>query len=246
MTPEEKLCSRWWRIRNSAGVLWPILSLGLLGCVVFLVRGIKTKTTWWWILGIGFAVFEVGLFIASGLVDTGTKENPSTSPESQLFGGLLVLNWAASTIMAFVINRKWLLWKAHNDQTWYAAGGPQGRQGGQQAPLPTSSGGFPSMDSDVKAAFGDLSQQQSAESITPNARPVDINRASSADLQRLGLDREIAERLVLVRDQQNGFPSFEQMVAASGIAPHRLLAIRGQLAFGPKGSRPETSRRLFD
>jgi DNA uptake protein ComE-like DNA-binding protein len=243
MTPEEKLCSRSWRLKNSAGVLWPILSMGMLGCVVFLMRGIKSKTTWWWVMGIGFAVFEVALMISGSFIDSGTKQNPSNTPESKVQGGLLVLNWVASSVMAFVINKKWLLWKAHNGQAWYAAA-HQGANGAAQpvqfgAP---SLGKGPAGVAHQAYPFGGTSLQQTNGAVTA----VDINRASMADLQGLGLEATAASRLIQTRDQHNGFPNFEQMVAAAGIPPHQLLAIRDRLAFGVMDARPEPSRRLFD
>lgn len=252
MTPEEKLCSRSWRIRNSAGVLWPILSFGMLGCVVFLVRGVKSRTTWWWVLGIVFGAISLGLMVSMQFVDSGTKENPSRTVASGIQSSIMFVNWLASSVMAFVINRKWLLWKAHNGGAWYAAPGQHG--GGGTNPLPATAAGpaaqpWPAQQFGAQPTTEQNRTQQTPFASTPQTKPtgsLNVNQATVADLERLGLDAHTAERIIVVRELQQGFPSFEQMMAATGVQPHQLLAIRGQLAFGPAARQPDASRRLFD
>ncbi|MDR6622333.1 helix-hairpin-helix domain-containing protein [Sinomonas atrocyanea] len=237
MTPEEKLCSRWWRLRNSAGVLWPILSAGVLGCVVFLIRGIKSKTTLWIVLGAVFAVIDLGIIVGMQFVDMGTKSNPAKTPAASAISTVMFVNWVASMVMAFVINKKWLLWKAHHGQPWYA--------GAPAAPAVRTT---PAVNTDgLGKAFGaPIVSGGPVHGEVGHRGPVDINGASSGDLQRLGLDAATADRIILARDQDQGFPNFEQMVAAAGVPPHQLLAVREQLAFGPRRAPSEPSRRLFD
>jgi hypothetical protein len=121
MTPEEKLCSRKWRLLNSAGVLWSILSFGLLTCVNFLVRGIKSQNRLWIIYGIGFAVLSVVVLSWSSNVNSGTKEAPVSTPESTAWGWVWFLSWIAGIVLSVMTNRKWLMWKAHHgNNRWYA------------------------------------------------------------------------------------------------------------------------------
>ncbi|MDP9883104.1 DNA uptake protein ComE-like DNA-binding protein [Sinomonas atrocyanea] len=237
MTPEEKLCSRWWRIRNSAGVLWPILTAGVLGCVVFLFRGIKSKTTSWIIMGAVFGLIDLGIMVGMQFVDMGTKSNPAKTPAASVMSTVVFVNWVASMVMAFVINKKWLLWKARHGQPWYA--------GTPAAPAvrttsAVNAGGL------AKAFDTPTVSGGPAPVEVGRPGPVDVNVASSGDLQRLGLDAPTADRIILTRDQNQGFPNFEQMVAAVGVPPHQLLAVREQLAFGARPAASEPSRRLFD
>ncbi|WP_433876235.1 ComEA family DNA-binding protein [Sinomonas atrocyanea] len=237
MTPEEKLCSRWWRIRNSAGVLWPILTAGALGCVVFLFRGIKSKTTWWIVLGAVFGVIDLGIMVGMQFVDMGTKSNPAKTPAASVMSTVMFVNWVASTVMAFVINKKWLLWKAHHGQPWYAAA--RATAAIQATPAVNTDG--------LAKAFGSPTVSGGSAPVeVGRPGPVDVNVASSGDLQRLGLDAATADRIILTRDQNQGFPNFEQMVAAAGVPPHQLLAVRDHLAFGSRPTASEPSRRLFD
>lgn len=125
MTPEEKLSSRKWRLLNSAGVLWSILSFGLLTCVNFLVRGSKSRNRLWIIYGVGFAILSVVVLSWSSNVNSGTEEATVSSPDSTAWGWFWFLSWIAGIVMSLMTNRKWLMWKAHHgDKKWYAQPAP--------------------------------------------------------------------------------------------------------------------------
>src|SRR6478672_10988144 len=124
MTPEEKLCSRTWRLRNSAGVLWSILSFGFLTGVGFLIRGVKAKNKLWIMMGVGFLVLGVGLMVATGTYDSGTKEAPIRSTASTIWGWIWFSTFIAGVVLSIIMNRKWLVSKAHaGDAKWYAQAG---------------------------------------------------------------------------------------------------------------------------
>jgi DNA uptake protein ComE-like DNA-binding protein len=125
MTPEEKLCSRKWRLLNSAGVLWSVLSFGLLTCVNFLVRGSKSRNRLWIIYGVGFAILSVVVLSWSSNVNSGTKEAPVSSPESTAWGWFWFLSWITGIVLSVMTNRKWLMWTAHHgNNKWYAQPAP--------------------------------------------------------------------------------------------------------------------------
>ncbi|MGN8131757.1 ComEA family DNA-binding protein [Paenarthrobacter sp. 22069] len=244
MTPEEKLCSRTWRLRNSAGVLWSILSFGLLTGVAFLIRGVKAKNKLWIQMGVGFLVLGVGLMVASGTFDAGTKAAPIRSTASTIWGWIWFLTFIGGIVATFITNRKWLVWKAHSGDTkWYA-------QAGSSAPSVSTS---PATGHDPNAAAAAFrSVVPPPVQTTPPAHtfsghsaatgPIDVNMASAQDLvAALGIDQAAAGRIVEVRQSQGHFTSFEQLMAKAQIQPHLLIPHRQRLLFGTSGSPATTA-----
>lgn len=256
MTPEEKLCSRSWRLRNSAGVLWSILSFGLFTGVGFLIRGVKAKNKLWIQMGIGFLVLGVGLMAATGTFDAGTKEAPVRSTASTIWGWIWFLTFVGGIIASFITNRKWLVWKAHaGDTKWYA-------QAGRSAPSVSANPAFGYDSNAASAAFRSVPplsappihpapSAQTYPGASAPAATVDVNAASAHDLTAaLGIDHAAAGRIVEVRQSHGPFTSFEQLVAKAQVQPHLLIPHRNQLLFGdtrnaaaPAPAQPQETRR---
>lgn len=259
MTPEEKLCSRSWRLRNSAGILWSILSFGILTGVNFLLRGSKTKNRVWITMGVGFLVVGIGLMVTSG-VNEGTKEAPVSTVAGDIWGGVWFTTFIAGVVLSFITNKKWLIWKAHNDVKWYAAAGAS------QAPGASPVRGY-AQNAAAAAAFSPQSltapaaQQFSAPA--PQAATLDVNSASAQELvTALGVDGETAGRILEARQAAGSFTSFEQMMTKAQVPPHILIPHRDKISFGsPSGPAPapaappqpqtldtnsRKARRLFD
>lgn len=263
MTPEEKLCSRTWRLRNSAGVLWSILSFGFLTGVAFLIRGVKTKNKQWIGVGVGFLILGLGLMVATQFFETGTKEAPVTSTASTVWGWIWFLTFVGGIVATFITNRKWLVWKAHSGETkWYAQAGVS------SPPVSTPLMGYDP--NDPAAAFrsavpvGPTSSAQNVQQ--PQNFPVgsaqtatiNVNTASAQDLvAALGIDAAVAGRIVEARHGQGQFTSFEQFMSKAQVQPHLLIPHRHKLVFGdgispasqapPQPNRPspnQTARRL--
>lgn len=249
MTPEEKLCSRTWRLRNSAGVLWSVLSFGLLTGVGFLIRGIKAKNKLWIVLGIGFGVIGVAL-LATSSVNTGTKEAPIHTVAGDIWGWTWFVSFIGGVVLTFVLNRKWLLWKAHStDSKWYAQAGSSS----------SSASGSPALGFDPNAGAAALSAVTTRTSQTgaaahsfgqqeyssAEAPPLNINSASIQDLgQQLGIGHDLAQRIVQARQSSGPFNSFEQLMAKSGVQPHLLIPLRDRIVFGPGASEASEPRTV--
>ena len=244
MTPEEKLCSRMWRLRNSAWVLFSILSIGLLNWAGFLFVGMKSRNRTWLIWAGGFSVITVGLVVAMSSIDTGTKAAPIHSPAGDIMEWTLFVNWIGGSIYSFVANRKWLMWRAHNaNKKWYAQQGAPG-----PAAVPIHSG------SDVlTAAFrgqGPAPTAPSTEAPSSLASSVEINSASSVDLQReLGLDPFTADRIVAARGRLGGFNSADQLLSDAEVPPHVYIALKDRVIVTPRrdmASQDGVSGRRLD
>ncbi|MFF1254809.1 helix-hairpin-helix domain-containing protein [Pseudarthrobacter sp. NPDC058329] len=238
MTPEEKLCSRTWRLRNSAGVLWSILSFGFLTGVGFLIRGVKAKNKLWIQMGIGFLVLGVGLMVATGTYDSGTKEAPIRSTASTVWGWIWFLTFIGGLVAMFITNRKWLVWKAHaGDTKWYA-------QAGNSAPSVSTSPAAGYDPNAASAAFrsvgppppATLAQHappaQTVSDHSAQSSAIDVNAAATQDfVTALGIEHAVAERIVQARQSQGQFTSFEQLMAKAQIQPHLLIPHRHRLVF---------------
>ncbi|AOY74207.1 hypothetical protein ARZXY2_4708 (plasmid) [Arthrobacter sp. ZXY-2] len=236
MTPEEKLCSRSWRMRNSAGILWSILSFGLLTGVGFLIRGAKSKDKLFIGLGVGFLIVGIGLFVSVGMFDAGTKEAPIRSTASTIWGWVWFTSFIGGIVTAVITNKKWLLWRAHTPDTkWYAqAGATQ-----QQTPVPPAQGYDPNA---AAAAFAAPSPAATYTNPAPTQTgSIDVNAASAQELVgSLGVDADTANRIIATRQQLGSFSSFEQLVAKAQVPPHLLIPQRGKLTFSTAQNVPAT------
>ncbi|WP_422758972.1 ComEA family DNA-binding protein [Paenarthrobacter sp. C1] len=249
MTPEEKLCSRSWRLRNSAGVLWSILSFGLLTGVNFLIRGVKSKNKLWIGMGIGFLLVGVGVMVTSSMIDSGTKAAPKSSPELTIWGWVMFTSFIGGVIASFVTNKKWLIWKAHvDDRKWYA-------KAGASQPTSNTSPAHGYNPNAAAAAFATPpapaphTQQPTyvapAEYTSPAAAPgegINVNTATPQELvTALGVDNETANRIVGTRQQLGSFTSFEQLISKAQVPPHLLIPHRNKLTFGAVQASPAPS-----
>lgn len=249
MTPEEKLCSRGWRLWNSAGLLWSILSLGILTGVGFLIRGLKAKNKLWIGLGVGFLILGVGVFVSAGSIDSGTKEAPITSVASTIWGWTWLGTFAGGVTASIITNRKWLLWKAHANETkWYA------QAGGSNPPVnkPPVTGYDPNA---AAAALRSHAQAPASPVEASTISTLDVNSASAQDLQMvLGVDASTANRIIGARQSQGPFNSFEQLMSQGQVQPHILIPHRQRLVFGesnqnqaqPRQSTANPSARRLD
>lgn len=269
MTPEEKLCSRTWRLRNSAGILWSILSMGLLTGVGFLIRGIKARNKTWIGMGVGFLVLGIGLMAATSTFDSGTKEHPIHSVASDIWGWIYFITFAGGVTAAIITNKKWLLWKAHaSDVKWYA------KAAASQPPVNASPARGYDPNAAAATALATPTPQASfplqAPAVQSPAAPgsystptptggLDVNSASAQDLQAaLGVDAATANRIVETRQATGNFSSFEQLMSKAQVPPHLLIPHRTSLAFGtpavghtppqpqPPSAGAQSGRRLFD
>ena len=66
------------------------------------------------------------------------------------------------------------------------------------------------------------------------AGPIDLNRASAAELTRLpGIGPVLAARIVAARDSHGPFTSVDELRRVSGVGPSKLAAFRDHLVVSP-------------
>lgn len=261
-TPEEKLCSRGWRISRSSWLLLSILSFGFLTWAGFAIIGIKLRRKIWIVSAVGWFVLGIALSMVMGSIDTGTKENPIVTPASTAMGWAFFAFWAAGITHSALCNRAWLrgLAYAKAPVAWYATGIPnqdglQQVQGGAgparslddalrwQNPSAAWPQAQPLL-ADRSDSFGHPVVQRPAEPLT-----LDINAASSADFQReLGFDQAWGDWLVSTRNRIGGYTNSVQLLTEAQVPPHLFAAFRHRIVAegAPNAGVPSTNRRRLD
>ena len=204
-TPEEKLCSWWWRFLNSAWLLQSILSFGLLTPIGFLVHGIKARKLYWTLSGLGWLLVSITTVVLLSVVESGTKEDPVDSPASTASGFFLIFTWIGGVIHAISTNKEWLAWKAHN-----------GKDNGNSQPS--------------KLISANQASENSAEVFSENPpKRVDINTGTASDFENLGVDVVTAKAIVERRDKSGGFRDLDDLMTTGGLAPHLFAQINESL-----------------
>jgi len=231
MTPEEKLCSRLWRLGHSAWLLFSILSFGLLTGAGFLLIGLKARNRYWLISAAGWGAVLVIYIIAVGQIDTGTKANPVRSFAGDMLVLGMLLTWVGGMIHSFTARRSWLRWRAQKGATaWYA--NPATTQVDRAtAELDTSV-----LDRALRDQ-GTARAGAAAAWVEPPPVPqaaalqqIDLNSGSQSELKLvLGLDDAWADWIIGTRVRLGGFSSVDQLMTEAQMPPHMFLPMRGKI-----------------
>lgn len=236
-TPEERLCSRSWRLRNSVWLLWPTLSLGILTSVGLLLKGVKIKRRSWLLFAAAYGTWTLCFIVSSSFVEPGTKANPSDSVGSNILYSAMLILWLAGVVHCFYLNRGWLRWRAANPKgqtAWYASG----------AVMPDESAGGPPprLTHDPSETLMNFYRGAASEP-TQSGTLLDVNAAGPTELVAMGLDQLWVDRIVAARARLGGFQSADQLMTEAGVPPHVFAAIRGhvQVVNPPSVSRDSPS-----
>ncbi len=82
----------------------------------------------------------------------------------------------------------------------------------------------------------------------PPSHPIDLNRASAAELERVpGIGPATAKAILEFRQKSGPFHSVDDLLSVRGIGPKKLARMRPYLTVGPvrgagPGSKPETRK----
>ncbi len=234
-TPEERLCSRSWRLRNSIWLLWPALSIGILTSVGLLLIGLKAKQRSWLVFAALYGVWTVCFFVSSSFVESGTKENPSDSVGNTVLGAATFILWLIGMAHSFYLNRSWLRWRAANPKgqtAWYASGVAAPAQSASPSPQPAQ---------DSAETLSALYRGAASGSATQTTAAVDLNSAAPAELAAMGIDDLWVERIVAARARLGGFHAPDQLMTEAGVPPHVYAAIRGRVQVAPSLQAPPSA-----
>ncbi|MBM7026011.1 hypothetical protein [Clavibacter zhangzhiyongii] len=259
-TPEEKLCSRGWRLLHSSYLLWSILSFGMLTSVGFWVIGIRSRRRSWLLYAALWTVFNIAVFAYSGTYDAGTKENPIRSSESNIFGGLLLLGWIGGIVHSVLARRGWLRWRAYQAPgAWYLQGSGSraaavnvrdqlsestvsdvlegAREGHKLSRMsPHVQTGSWAPPPHLDGATSAVNSDRAVDQRQPGK--LDLNSADVGGFMSLGITREWADWLITTRTRLGGFSSVDQLVTEGQLPPHVYIGLRDRMQLGAAAPTP--------
>lgn len=245
MTPEQKLASKRWRRINSWWIFPPVLSLGLLGWLGFLVAAARTRKRIYWV----FTGVYAGLLTLFFVLISGDPEGIWSDIALIPYFGV----WIAPTIHAAVLNRRYLRELAALGD-WYAAplAAPDAAAYEPEPPIlgvsrqdyyaPT---GQATRSAPPRPEFTPERADSSYPAPPPPAHapnpiqdePVDVNTAGQAALSALpGVGDSLAQRIIAIRDARGGYRDIDDLASAANLQPHELVRIRDKVAFGGPGT----------
>lgn len=232
-TPEERLCSRSWRLKNSAWLLWSICSAGLFTGVGFLIHAIAMKSKKMYIVAGAWILAAVVYAILASFIDTGTKANPSQTIEAKLLSGYITALFIGGIAHSALTNRSWLRWKANNSGSgtpWYASG--------DNVQAPSQKQQNPSAEAFSQVGIGNNSLQSTG---------LNINSASVDQLIEQGFDAASASKIVKEKTSKGPYTSQDDLLQRSGVAPHVVLSAGSVLTYEtPEGSATSSAPQQSD
>jgi hypothetical protein len=240
---ESVLLSGWWRVRNSAWILVPALSLGLLTWAAFLYVGIRARNRKWLIFAVMWLAIVIGYYVGSDVVEA-MPGGPVKDGLNEFLRFVPLLQWLVGVAHVAGTNRAWLRWKARSidARPWYSsstgvAPSPFG------APLEVAS------DAQVDAALSGTASAQTqpapaapARAASTQAAPVrklDLNDATAEQFMvALGLDQAWGEWLVATRTRLGRFSTVDQLLTDGQVPPHLFLPARDKFTVSAPVRRP--------
>jgi hypothetical protein len=262
-TPEEKLCSRKWRMLHSSYLLWSILSFGLFTFIGFWVIAGKSRRRAWVISASLWTIFNVVTIVLLGSGEGGSKENPDTSTIATIYSTMLFIGFVGGILHSVLVRKAWLRWKAYQQPgAWYAQSGPGSAspaaggarldpaqadgllrggyvppaQAAAAAPAPTGAWNPPVQTVTQPAWPTPAPAPQNDHSHVARPTEIDINGADVSAFMSVGLDRPWAEWLVTTRGQVGLFTSVDQLLTDAQMPPHLFASVRGRLTVGQSGN----------
>lgn len=267
-TPEELLCSRKWRMLHGAWMLFGWFLFGWTAWIGYLIIGIRASSWKWIATSVGFFIYGLVSMNLITVISNGAENavgrellKGESSPEpwstyNQILFLVMSIVWLGNaTIVQWLVNRRWLVWRAHNNEKrtkspWYATA--TATSGG-------ATGSNSSTDKDAVIAAVDTAARAplsntppSASSVNQTAAPiatVDINAATRDELLGLpGIDFATAERIISARQNSGGYTNTAELVTKAGVQPHLFADIQELLVVtprnGPESSKPVEGRRI--
>jgi hypothetical protein len=239
---EPTLTSGWWRVRNSAWILVPILSVGLLTWAAFLFVGIRAKNRKWLIFAVMWLAILIGYYVGGDVVET-LPAGPVRDSVSGFLGFVPLLQWVVGIAHVAGTNRAWLRWKANHVKT-----APWHSQGTGVAPAPFGSPMQAASAAQVDAALRGTPSATAPPAQTAPVEKLDLNDATAEQFKAaLGLDQAWGEWLVATRTRLGRFASVDQLLTEGQVPPHLFLPAKDKFTVSRPVVVPGTrARRRLD
>jgi hypothetical protein len=230
---ESVLVSGWWRVRNSAWILVPALSIGLLTWAAFLYVGIRARNRKWLIFAMMWLAIVIGYYVGSDVVEA-MPGSPVKDALNEFLRFVPLLQWLVGVAHVAGTNRAWLRWKARSidARPWYSsstavAPSPFG------APLEVAS------DAQVDAALSGARSAQVPSTQAAPAQKLDVNDATAEQFMvAFGLDQAWGEWLVATRTRLGRFSTVDQLLTEGQVPPHLFVPAKDKFTVSAPVRRP--------
>ncbi|HEX8317733.1 helix-hairpin-helix domain-containing protein [Longimicrobium sp.] len=213
-----------WELLQSAWVLVPPASVGMLAWAAFLYAGIRARHRPWIVAA---AVYFLGFVSALALTDN-----------SDNWTGLIVVAlWFVGTVHAFMARPEFLI-RLDADLSGDAR---------RSSPAPRATRVMP-----VDATYAPLTPPAAPWPSAPASSPqasalVDLNAGPEAAIAALpGIGPILAQRAVELREARGGFASVEDFADALDLKPHIRERIRPLAFTTPRAAPPRPTGRRVD
>jgi hypothetical protein len=235
--------SGWWRVRNSAWILLPALSLGLLTWAAFLFVGIRARNGKWLLFALMWFVILIGYYVGSDFVET-LPGSPVKDGVNEFLRFVPLLQWLVGIAHVAGTNPAWLRWKARSIDA---------RRGYSSSirvvPSPFGAPLQVATDAQVDAALGGTASAQTqpaqaapvraASTQSAPVRKLDLNDATAEQFMvALGLDLAWGEWLVATRTRLGRFATIDQLLTEGQVPPHLFLPARDKFVVSAPARRP--------
>jgi hypothetical protein len=220
-----------WELLQSAWVLVPPASVGMLVWAAFLYAGIRARHRPWLVAA---AVYFLGFVSALALTD-----------DSDNWTGLIIVAlWFVGTVHAFIVRPEYLI-RLDADLSADAARSSPAPRTRRVVPVDATFAPF-TRPAAPSLSAAPVSSTAPASAPQPSA-PVDLNAAPEAAIAALpGIGPILARRAVEVRDARGGFASVDDFADALDLKPHVLERIRPLAFTTPLTARPRPMGRRVD
>lgn len=214
-----------WEYRNSIWMLWTLVTLGMLNYVSFFYISRKVNQKKWFKAGLVYLVIFI-IFMSA--------------PDS--FTPIFIISWLISIFHVFKIRAEYLL-RLEAIQT----SGLENRELNKlkeniareyNKPKPdyNNSNTIIEERAPIKSQVSSVkAENQIAETKSYEQEQVDINTATEREIANVpGIGNIFAAKVVAVRDQENGFHSFDHFVQALSVKPHLAEKMESYIFFSNK------------
>ena len=279
-TAEELLCSRKWRLARGAWMLFGWFPFAFTAWIGYMIIGVKSRNWKWIALSVAFFVFGTAVISVMSWVGGETNvqkgealpEPYATYSSIAMWSSLIV--WLGNAAgLQWWINRKWLIWRAHNDKKvstpWYATATASGQPPAHADPQRvstvlaatlangsgTSAPGTPPARQAPPAPLAPpvpltppvMTPSSPVPPVTTTPASLDINTATQDELAMLpGFDAAIAAQVVAVRSQSGGFGDASELVSRAGVKPHVLAGVLGRITLSARSGHAQSSAASND
>lgn len=250
-----------WKIVNSLWVALVLLGCGCLSFAGWIWAALLAQTRRAWIAAAVWTGVSVVAITLVGVLG-GDAEEPAGALGTTV-AMVYLAAWAAQVVHAFVV-MKLVLKERLLAQDKKSAARQAYMSGMAPSPAQSQQPHAPQMDDDLgefyseprpteQMSSGDRTPERhhspSASGVETAGQPIDVNAATADELLRVHpLDQRTVDSVLAARQRRGGFRNLDDLVAAAGLQPHQMVALRNAVTFGPfdPPEPPRASGRVLD